>query len=793
MPPHSKLISTQDFGWRSNDDFPFLALPGDFLCAILKPAGSRVITTPLPAMAPDCDLLRQYAENRDETAFAEVVRRYVDLVYATALRLLNGDAHLAQDVTQTVFTDLARNTAALRERATIAGWLHTSARFHASKTVRTERRRRAREQEALAMSDPNATAEFSWEQLRPLLDEAVGQLADADRDAVLLRFFQGKSHREVGVILGLDENTARMRVERTVEKLRRYFSQRGVTTTAALLATTLGAQAANVQAPAAFSATVATKSLAGIGGAASGVSVGVTGGVSILFLGMKWLVGLAVVMLLAGLALIVFTTREKTPHPSANASALPMNPSNPSARPPTLSRTTNNMTATQVINRGTLAIAALMSTTTTAPAQYTTANVTSAPPSAVTMAVPSTSATIAAPTIVAPIDPRTMLGHLSLVQSDLKEALASLNRTPTAAHGGFVERAKVDVNKTLADMANAIAYIQAHPEANKPNTPTQDETMKIDPAIVPVRPWPAILSYAGYVGFGNNRNKFTLESPDTPGLNRDMVGAYFFSKNASEALATRVYNFPIQTAADFTGGPGVNQTPGEIGGYREVIWGDITLLMFDVASGLDYAHRHATGLGGPSADGELVLNGDFESPVGSVTIESLNIPPNLDPSSFGWRTRFGSPALMHEGYRGNDGIYNGTAASGKQWLNLDGGRPGAIEQTIDTTAGSQYTLSFAYANSPNPGVDHPFAATVNVKDVVSDTDLVTPMSIIHSTSMPTDFHWDRFTISFIATGPTTTIRFTSNDITGHDGIFIDSVSVKPAGTAAAATTVPSKP
>ncbi|HTB64480.1 MAG TPA: sigma-70 family RNA polymerase sigma factor, partial [Opitutales bacterium] len=214
----------------------------------------------------DGELLRQYVQTRDEAAFAGVVRRYVNLVYATALRVAYGDAALAEDVTQATFTELARKAGELTDRATLAGWLHTTARFTALRNVRDELRRRAREQEAHAMNDSTDSApmEISWEQLRPVLDEAIGELDDADRDAVLLRYFQDKSHREVGAVLGLNENSARMRVERAVDKLRGQFSRRGVTTTGALLATMLGARGASVAAPVELAGSVAGKSLADV-------------------------------------------------------------------------------------------------------------------------------------------------------------------------------------------------------------------------------------------------------------------------------------------------------------------------------------------------------------------------------------------------------------------------------------------------------------------------------------------------------------------------------------------------
>ena len=140
-------------------------------------------------MTPDNELLRLYSARGDEAAFAEVVRRHLNLVYGLAVRLLNGNAALAEDVTQSVFTDLARKAGQLRQHETVVGWLHTSARYAAAKAIRAEATRVHHEQEASAMNDPATTTVDSFAQLRPLLDEAVGDLNDRERDAVLLRFF----------------------------------------------------------------------------------------------------------------------------------------------------------------------------------------------------------------------------------------------------------------------------------------------------------------------------------------------------------------------------------------------------------------------------------------------------------------------------------------------------------------------------------------------------------------------------------------------------------------------------
>jgi len=220
-------------------------------------------------MTPDHELLRQYLEENAESAFTELVHRNVDLVYSVALRMVNGDRQLAEDVVQRIFAELARRAHYLSGRPTLAGWLHVSSRNAAIDIVRRERRRQAREQEACLMNEPPTVPDVNWEQLRPVLDEAVAWLKESDRDAVVLRFFQGKSHREIGEALGLNENTARMRVDRALEKLRTYFSRRGVTVSSALLATAISANAVQA-APAGLAIGVAGHTLAGTGAAASG-------------------------------------------------------------------------------------------------------------------------------------------------------------------------------------------------------------------------------------------------------------------------------------------------------------------------------------------------------------------------------------------------------------------------------------------------------------------------------------------------------------------------------------------
>jgi len=221
-------------------------------------------------MTTDSQLLRQYAEQGDEAAFAEVVRRHTDLVYSAALRIAR-DTALAQDVTQTVFTKLAKVAGVLGGYPTPIGWLHTTTRHTAINAVRTEARRRTREHEAFTMQNISALPDANWEQLRPILDEAVSRLRERDRQAVLLRFFNGLSHQEVGTVLGLTENSAQKCVDRALEKLRTHFARRGVTVSAALLATAMNANSVQA-APVGLAANVAKTSTLGAGGGVSLVS-----------------------------------------------------------------------------------------------------------------------------------------------------------------------------------------------------------------------------------------------------------------------------------------------------------------------------------------------------------------------------------------------------------------------------------------------------------------------------------------------------------------------------------------
>ena len=214
-------------------------------------------------MADDGALLGNYAQAGSEDAFAELVRRHLELVYSTALRAVNGDQDLAKDVCQTVFIDLSRKAASLAKRAGLTGWLYRSACFAAAKAVRSESRRQAREQQAHAMQEQITTTSphTDWDNISPIFDSVMLELKDSDREALLLRFFERRSLAEVGTNLGLSENAARMRIERALERLRNRLSRRGVTSTAAALGKVL-THHTMVAAPSGLAASIAASTFA---------------------------------------------------------------------------------------------------------------------------------------------------------------------------------------------------------------------------------------------------------------------------------------------------------------------------------------------------------------------------------------------------------------------------------------------------------------------------------------------------------------------------------------------------
>jgi RNA polymerase sigma factor (sigma-70 family) len=188
---------------------------------------------------PDIELLQQFARNRSEAAFAELVQRHIGMVHSVALRHTSNPEQ-AQDITQAVFIILARKAGSLGSSVVLPGWLYHTARLTAANFQRAEMRRIRREQEAFMQSTLEEPASDTlWRELSPLLDDAMGRLRASDRDALVLRYLQNQSMAAVGATMGIAERAAQKRVNRALEKLRKFFMQRGVSSTTATIAQTI--------------------------------------------------------------------------------------------------------------------------------------------------------------------------------------------------------------------------------------------------------------------------------------------------------------------------------------------------------------------------------------------------------------------------------------------------------------------------------------------------------------------------------------------------------------------------
>ena len=202
----------------------------------------------------DHELLAEFTRTGSETAFAALVTRHLGLVYSTALRFSNNPHH-AQEITQAVFIILARKAGKLSPRVVLSGWLYQTARLTAANFIKCEIRRQRREQEVYMQSFPTETDPLAWEKIAPLLDEAMGGLGETDRNAVVLRYFENKNAAEIGVKLRMTEETARKRVNRALEKLRKFFHKRGVASTTTMIAGAISANSVQA-APAGLAHTI---------------------------------------------------------------------------------------------------------------------------------------------------------------------------------------------------------------------------------------------------------------------------------------------------------------------------------------------------------------------------------------------------------------------------------------------------------------------------------------------------------------------------------------------------------
>ena len=248
-------------------------------------------------MSESRKLLKEYVSSRSEPAFRELVERYVNLVHSVASRLAGGDSHLAEDVTQIVFADLAATAPKLPERVLLGGWLHQHTCFITNRTLRTERRRRIRERQAAEMNSQQDHTEANLSRIAPILDEAIGRLGTSDRTAIILRYFEQCDLRSVGEALGTTEDAAQKRVDRALEKLHALLKHRGATLSAVALGTALATEAVSA-APAGLAGSVVGAALA-----SAGAGGGITATLVKLMTMTKIKVGILSVLVVAGMAI----------------------------------------------------------------------------------------------------------------------------------------------------------------------------------------------------------------------------------------------------------------------------------------------------------------------------------------------------------------------------------------------------------------------------------------------------------------------------------------------------------
>ncbi|HEX2746871.1 MAG TPA: sigma-70 family RNA polymerase sigma factor [Verrucomicrobiales bacterium] len=216
--------------------------------------------------------LKVFTATRCERAFRKLTEGHAGLVYSAALRILDGDAALAQDVAQTVFAALAAKPHAVRDGKALAAWLHRAAVGCAVDAVRGENRRRKREQLAIHMTPPldsDSGSTALWEQASPVIDAAMDSLPETDRRLLVLRFWQRQDLRAIGSGFGMSDNAVQKRITRALEKLRGILARRGIRGTAAAISAAMLSAAASSPSSAAI-AGITSSSLVGANAATAG-------------------------------------------------------------------------------------------------------------------------------------------------------------------------------------------------------------------------------------------------------------------------------------------------------------------------------------------------------------------------------------------------------------------------------------------------------------------------------------------------------------------------------------------
>ena len=276
-------------------------------------------------MSTDDILLKQYARGRDADAFAEIVSRHAGMVYGACLRV-TGKPQDAEDVAQECFMELARNAgSAIRS---VPGWLHTVATRRSVNVIRDSARRRRHEEQAMDQKQDQTGS--TWAEVAPRVDEALEELPQELKAALVLRYLEGLSQIEIATQLGVNQSTVSRRIDKGLERLRRTLKRAGVTVSGAILGTLLAENAAQA-APATLAAALGKMAMAGVGevssasvtavGSSAGASSSAAGGTALGTLHGKFAIGAAVTILAAAGAVLQKTARNADRRPPVKRAA----------------------------------------------------------------------------------------------------------------------------------------------------------------------------------------------------------------------------------------------------------------------------------------------------------------------------------------------------------------------------------------------------------------------------------------------------------------------------------------
>jgi len=281
----------------------------------------------------DSALLVEFIATGQEAPFAEIVRRYQGLVFGVCLRVL-GQFQDAEDAAQAVFLTLAHKASMLRDRTSLAGWLHRTAWHVALRAREAVSVRKTHEREAAAMTDLSSNPDYSWADLKPILDYEIDALPEKYRLPLILHYMQGQTKEETARMLGLKSGTVSTWLDRGRDLLRERLSRRGLAISSALLATLMLDNSTVVAwSPSAASAVVqaavqvAAGDAAAAAGAVSPQVVALTQGTVRLMAvaQMKFVASVAVSVALActGVGVVAYQTFKSQPSPLASAPAIP--------------------------------------------------------------------------------------------------------------------------------------------------------------------------------------------------------------------------------------------------------------------------------------------------------------------------------------------------------------------------------------------------------------------------------------------------------------------------------------